>query len=273
MNKHVLRRVLATFFAFAAALLLALGVCAGVLWGVFSAPCVTAIVTRTTYVEQAEAEIIESLEHYAIPSGLPADFFADGLPEGQLHRDMLTAIDCAFTNRDFTPTAFEEALRARVMAYAQQFDHTAQETTEDSIEMLVEYCSDAYTTFSYSTLLRYIGKAGSLLRSFAPYLAAVCLALSVGLLYLLMRVGQEHTGYYIGSALSGAGLLLVVFPTVVLSSGGIARLVISSPSLFTLSSTLLYVLLWSLVAVGVLLILAVVLVSAVRALRTARKQS
>ncbi len=260
MNKDILRRTIATFFSFSSALLLMLGLAAFIAWGVCSPAYAKAVLTRTDYPQQARAEIAEELSYYTTPSGLPEDFFADYPEEQQLLADIVTAADCAFSGEPFTPTAFSESLHSRLSAYAQNQIHATQESSADSIQMLVTYCTTAYCTYTASAPLRLLGQMGGYLQPAAPLGGGFCLVLGLVLLLLLTRLGKEHARFYIACALGGGGLLLAVFPGIVLLSGGVSRLVVSSPALFTLLSVMLYSLLGLLVAAGVVLIFLAILV-------------
>lgn len=222
---------------------------------VFSAPYIKLMMGIGSYSEKAEKDIITELEAYAIPGGLPDDFFHDGLDKSLLKKDIKTAVDLAFKDETFEADEFKAALTKKINDYAKENNITSAVSDDEvssGINGLVEHCTDSYTAFTYSLPLKYIGKIFGKLTPYILISAAVVLLACVGLcIYVKSRLGTQH----FRNSLNGAGAMLILFPLFVLISGSISRLGVTSASIYSLLTSLLYSLVSISILVGVLLII------------------
>lgn len=261
MNKEVLRKTISVFLSFASSLLFAVALAALAAVLAFSKPFVTAVLSSPQYMQKAKAEILEDFESYAIPGGLPADFFEQGFDDELLRKNINHAIDCAYSGKEFAVLEFGKQAKADILAYAAEHEvHSATAIEmESSIDQLVAYCESSYRTFTYSLILKYIGIAGRTLLRIALLAGAAMLILSVLLLSIVCRMNPQNKRFYFRSVLCGSAIMLAALPLYVLLSRGVANLGISSASLYLLASSVIYSLLFLLIFMSVILIIIAVI--------------
>ena len=262
MKKEVIRKTSSAILSFIAAFLLAIALFTGVISACLSETMVRHYLKETNYLEKAAQEIVPELEAYAIPGGLPEDFFASGVDIQTLEADMDEAIRYAYRREALPTTAFSVDLKERICEYAREkYGDQYSEETQEEIDLLVKYCDeDSYRVFASPSLLRYSAMAGSILNPWGYVGAAALVVVSALLSAFVFRMNAGAARrIYLASTLNGAGLMVLAFPLYVLCSGTVAKLGLTSPCLYGLATRALYTALYGAVGVGALVILAGVL--------------
>ncbi len=256
MDKNVLRKFVGTVLAFAAAFISALAVVCLILGTVFS-PSVVKLFITDKYVSHVEGEILNDLQSYAIPGGLPADFFSAGFDSKLLREDINRAVDTAFSGGEYEVDAFKTGLYTAVEDYAAEngIELKAEgDKGDENITRLVSLCAKTYSVYTYSAPVKYIGVISRYIHPVIFIAGASLLVLSALLFWCAGRCGGS---FFLRSGVSGAAVMLLAFPLYVLFSGSVARLGITSASMFSLVTGLIYTVLLSMIVLGsIMLILA-----------------
>ncbi len=253
MKREVIRKITASIVAFGAAAVLALSLAALVLSVVFSRPYFS-LLTGDAYKTRVENEVMDKLEGYAIPGGLPQDFFETKLDKQLLRRDVKRAVDAAFAGETFTAEAFTSTVRENVMDYAAQNDIQVEagvDTTEDNIEELVKLCTSGYRRIVNSEIIKL---GGALSRQLSPtgwYVFFIAGVIALSLLLSVYKIGGKS---YVRMSLGGAGLMLFLLPAYMLIFRNISKLGLTSPSMYSLATGMIYSLLGIMLALGILLL-------------------
>ncbi len=257
MNRELLRRSVSLFLSFASSLLIALALASLAALLVLSKPVVTAVFSVTDYAQKAKAEILDDLEAYAIPGGLPADFFEHSLDDELLEKNISHAVQCAYSGEEFRVLDFGAKMKEQILAYAAENEIHSSTAVEmkSSIDRLVEYCESSYRTFTYSLILKYIGITSRALLRIVPAAAAAMIALAALLLSLVRRMNPEDKRFYFRSVLCGSALMLAALPVGILLSRRVVNLGISSDCLYALASGIIYCMLAVMILTAVILVL------------------
>lgn len=252
MKKDLLKKFISTVLSFAVAVFTAVSILLLCVSLIFSKPLVRGLVKSEKYVSAVRAEVLLSLESYAIPGGLPQDFFEEKITPPQIKSDIARAVECAFSG---TEPDFEElraALKNQIVLYAEENGIKIEEA-EDNINNLVALSVSAYRNFVFSVLLKY---ACAFVNAIFPW-SLLAFAVFAVLGALLSLAVKKIGTFYLRCGLSGGALMLLIFPLYIIFSGSVSRLGLTSESMFFLSTSLIYALLFALVLMAVaVLILA-----------------
>ena len=236
MNREILKRIISTVLSFSLSVLLA--VCALLLCvsAVFSRPVAEMVVSGEKYTSAVREEVLSSLESYAIPGGLPSDFFEDKITEESVKADIKSAAKCAFLGKNFDVEPLRARLKSDIMSYAEANGIDTVDA-EESIDNLVALSVSAYKNYVFSDLLKYFGAFSKAFFPWSLILFCLFLVLSLGMGLSVYKIGGA---FYLRSGLSGGGLMLLIVPLYILLSGQIARLGLTSASMFYLASSVVY---------------------------------
>ncbi|MBQ8549987.1 MAG: hypothetical protein IJ426_01460 [Clostridia bacterium] len=253
MKSEVLKKALAAIIAFASAVLLALAIIALTVGIVFSKPYFS-LLTGKSYDKKVTAEVLAELEGYAIPGGLPQDFFNDKLDRGQLSRDIDATVNAAFGGESVNLDSFKEQMKQYVLDYAEEKEikvEAGEDSTEENIDRLVTHCADEYKRLVNSAFIKFGGKISSMLSPAVWIVFSVAALGAAGLLFVTAKVGKE---IFFRIAVSSAGIMLIIFPAYMLIFRNIASLGITSPSMYALATGIIYSLLVTMVVLAVILL-------------------
>lgn len=265
MKKEFLRTAISYFLSFVSALLLTVAVLISALLLVLSKPFAEGVMARCDYASLAHDEIVESLESLAIPGGLPDDFFSNGLDRKLLESDINRAVENAYSGGTFSVDEFSSALRERVLQYAREVEANPEnETVAASIAQLMTHFESAYRASVNTRAIRLLASGFNLIFPLGAVGAVALAVLSAAFMAVVWRMNREDSSHYFSGFLGGAALMLAALPAVVLISGRVAKLGISSPSTFSLMSGVIYAFLWGLITAAAVLIVATTVITVIK---------
>ena len=138
MKKEISRKILSYFLSFAVAMCLLAAGMLGAFGLAFSEPFLAFVMKSDAYIEKAEKEIIFELESYALPGGLPTDFFKDGLNKETLKKNIDVAIECATAHEPFKSVIFKDEVREQIYAFAESANmDIEQDDIKNNIEKML----------------------------------------------------------------------------------------------------------------------------------------
>ncbi len=249
MNKKILRKIIAAVLSFAGVVLTFCAVVCLILGITLSSGVVELFITDE-YIKNVKNEILTELESYAIPGGLPADFFEDKFDIGLLKSDIERAVESAFTGDEYSANDFKNGLLGEVEGYAAD-NGIAVTADDENITRLVSLCVKTYETYTLSAPIKYIGVFSSYINPLIYFVGAAAIAVS---LLLLVCAGKLGGKFYLKSGISGAAVMLLA-PIFILVSGSVGRLGITSISMFSIVTGLIYTVLISMIASGLLMLI------------------
>ena len=256
MRREILRKITASVCSFGSAVVLALSILLLLLGIVFSRSYFS-LLTGGDYKGEVEKEVLGELESYAIPGGLPQDFFNEKLDRELLRLDVDRAVTAAFRGESVGFESFKAAAGKSILDYAKENEITVEageDSTEENISRLVDHCVSAYKKFVNSEIIKLSGAFSRFLYPGIWVWVLAIAAVAGGLIFATLKIGGIA---YLRMALGGAGLMLALFPAYMLIFRNVSGLGISSASMYALATGIIYSLLISmLVFAAVLLVLA-----------------
>lgn len=212
------------------------------------------------------ANVIERIENtfisYGMSSGFDEAFFSSVLDEDTVREDIRGVMSSLYTGkpRDASTDAFRSMLYEKLLDNVTERGFTVTEELEQSLKQLVDYCA-----VTYRNELRFpmASVAASLLQKMKnPVMLGIGLmgALSLFVFFILFSIHPRKSSVVrnVIYALSGSFLMLFVPAGLLLLSGRIERLAITSKPLYYLVVTELEQTLYSvLLACGILAVVIV----------------
>lgn len=191
------------------------------------------------------ANVIERIENtfisYGMSSGFDEAFFSSVLDEQSVREDIRGVISALYLGkpRDVSTDEFSAMLYDKLLDNVTERGFTVTEELEQSLEKLVEYCTVTYRNelrFPMASLV-----ATLLQKAKTPVLLGIGLtaALSLFVLFVLFSIHPRKSSVirHVIYALSGSFLMLFVPSGLILLSGRIERLAITSKPLYYLVTT------------------------------------
>lgn len=249
MKRELQKQIVGTVLSFAVSVFTALAVLLFCSSAVLSRSFANGVMRGDRYVSAVSEELYDGLESYAIPGGLPEDFFEDIITEEDLLSDIDYAVRSSFSGEIPNFERTEDKLRAAVLKYAEE-NGIFKQASEENIEHMVSLCAAEHSRLVFSVLLKYTGLLGS--RAF-PWLPAVGAVFAL-LAFLLGRIVGKIGDGYLKNGLSGGATMLLIFPVFVLLTGTVSRLGLTRESMFCFATVLIYAWL-ALLIISALLIL------------------
>ena len=265
MEREKLKKLLSFVISFVSAMCI---VASGVLLAfciTFCEPVLAAVMKSDNYINSAEEEILFELRSYAGPGGLPDDFFSEGLDKEIMRADIKSLIKSATKHVPFEAETFKNEFREKVYAFAEGEGMDVEQTEiKEGIEKLLLCFETGYKTYMYSTPLRASGMVRQALFPLGTIGAVLSLLIGLALFFVVYKMNGAQNKLYFVSTFGGSSLMLFLVPLIILVSGTISKLNIHSHSIFYLVSTVIYILIWSLLAEGVLLAFFVLVKSLIK---------
>ncbi len=228
MNRDILKRVLGSVAAFITAVLLFLSALALTFFAVSGRDFLHYTVDSTDYIPSAAAELQESLNAIAGPSGLPENFFA-GKIDAELLRDMnRECIDGQYSGAGYSYDT--SALHKSYVDYFTEYasgDNIANSdvVNSDAIHSLATDCVNSYSASAVNIIFEYLPLYCGKLHKYALLGGAALLAVAIGGLVYLTKIERKTKGNsYIYFALCSAGIMSAALPAYALLSRTVERL-------------------------------------------------
>lgn len=253
MKKEVLRRFISCFLAFFAAICIFLsGICLAVTVAL-SPSVILSLQTSEAFLDRAEEEILFELRSYAGPGGLPENFFDGGLDREVLLENSKRAVSAAYAGEKFKTEGFIDATRERIYTFAEGEQMNVElPEIKNGIEQLLNHFDSAYRNYIYSDVLRALCMVWGALSPWGFIASAVAAILAAVGVFFVLKITKARRLLFIGAVCGGATELLLL-PLIILISGSVERIAISSPSIFYLFTSVIYIILFSLIFLSLLL--------------------
>ena len=253
MKKEIIRKIISFFLAFTAAFCFfaaAVSLCAAVS---VSKPFLTEICQTDKFCNAAEEEILSEIKALSGPGGLSDDFWDGGLNKQLLKSDIERAVASAYSGEKFVCEEFRTETKDKIYEYAESVGINVEtQEVAAGIEQLLTHFEDAYKTYVYSDVLSAIGQIGSDVCKPFLLIAAFAAVFGVLLVSVVHNINRENDKLYKVGIFFGASLMMGIIPAVVLISGSIGRLSISSECLYFLTTAVLYTFFIGLLAIAVI---------------------
>lgn len=267
MSKFFSKERLRLIVSFILSLLICLGlfftaICADLL--IFSNPSfLLSCAEKSNYSKFAVSQITEELNDLAIPSGLPKNFFTDKIDEISFSKLFYNGIDNqAKGNKNYTLNVdkFKKEVHARVTEYSQNEGGGLTSEVEKDIERFSQECSNIYLSYANPSLINYIF---DILVSVKKYLwIALAISFAFTLVVGIFLFKLNHKGAFLKNCFCsccGAALTLGIVPIYLIATNEIARISISSKSLYAITTTMAEQFLWiMIISAAVLLFVSLI---------------
>lgn len=264
IDKNILiRRIICTAVSFILSVcLFAVSMCA-TLCIACSKEYVSAVGDKSHYAKLSFESLCTELADITIPSGLPIDFFDGKLNEKLYSNRVFEALNANVESAylSYSTDEITDEFYAIAMEYANSQLESVSEETSTALRGFATECSSRYVKYANPSSVKYVLTHLKPIRK--PLLLAtatvvvLCSAAAVLLIFLCRR---KDLSKHLMFAFSGAALMSGVLPTLLLLTGEIKRISLTSPALHSLAVTYIEgILLLLLIFAAVLLIPAVVL--------------
>ena len=194
-------------------------------------------VHKTDYVETIRKDMTESIQDLGRGSNIPPEVLVDVVPEKTVSMNVGNYIRSIYQEVPFKiqgEDQIKDNILKNVSQYAQQKNITIDETTQSNLNNLANSATKNYSNYiEIPYLLSYGKKVMAFQSALTMILIIVGVAFVLVFVGLLLMVKMKHQKVRWSSVtFLGAGLMLVVLPTIIYFSGVINRLGIMSEGLY-----------------------------------------
>ena len=223
---------------------------------VFNRGFLTEALTSGDYYRDLCGEITDSLTDIGDASGLDRSFFDGVVDEVLVRGDVQAYIDDFYSGKELevNTAKFEESLCVSLNKYIKS--NNIKNVDENNINYFVDKACKIY---SNSVRIKYFGtiqkKVNEKTPTFSLYIIILTLV-SAGIICVLLFTNEwKHRAIrYIHTAVSSAGLLLLIVPSAIMVSGLIGKIAILSRSLNDMYMAIISGVLWDVIIVAVVLL-------------------
>lgn len=198
---------------------------------------------KADYYSLLTREVNRYVQDVGLGSGIPESALVNAISEKTIESDSNEYFIRAFIGMDYelSTTEIEKELEAKIKNYAAANDVAVTSESETGIQLYVKKISQQYSKFIKLPYLVQIGMRLDQLRQIV-FISAMgsLIGLVLVSLFLLKALKWGHRLYrYLSYAFIGGGLMLLVFPIVILASKYILRIGLTSKALYQLVTTYL----------------------------------
>ncbi len=259
-KNYIIRRGLSAAVSFIVSVFAALSVLCVVLLSVCSESFVGYIIKQSNYLEHSYRALQTHLSDLTIPSGLPEDFFESRIDRAIYESRALEAVSCNIekTEPSFTGEELKNEFYTLAYGYAVEHNYAIGDDSYESLWGFAEECCDSYIKYVNPSSVKYVLGYFGMIKNYSFYALAVAATLTLissVLLYFLTR-GRDFKKHLI-FALSADVLFFTLLPFILLISGEIRKVALTSKALYYLTVTYVEGLLWLLLLFGGLFAAAV----------------
>lgn len=223
-------------------------------------------VRETGYIETIRKDMTESIQDLGRGSNIPPEILADVVPEKTVATNVENYIRSIYQEVPFELQGEDEIknnILKNVNQYAQEKNIAVDETVQSNLNNLANSATKNYANFiEIPYLLSYGKKVMAFQSALTMILIIVGVAFILVFFGLLLMVKMKHQKVrWCSVTFLGAGLMMVVLPTIIYFSGVIERLGITSEGLYTFVTSYIKAFNLSFIFVGLALtVLALLLV-------------
>lgn len=216
---------------------------------IFSSPSfISNSAKKSDYTQFAVVQITEELNDLAIPSGLPEDFFTDKINKNSFSKLFYNCLNNqAEGNKDYTLNVdeFKNEVHTRVTDYSKNEGGELTSEVEKDIELFSQECSKIYLSYVNPSLISYLLEVLVSVKKYLIIALAISIAFTLAIGMFLFKLNHKGAFFkYLFCACSGASLTLGVIPICLIATNEIAKISISSKSLYAITTTMAEQLLW-----------------------------
>lgn len=255
-NKKTIRNLAVSFIAFmCTTLLVGLTMILIIEKTLFSAAFLNKAAHQSDYYSELTKEINTQIQDFGLGSGIPTEILKDSVSSQQVQKDFEQYTTQAYYGNTLTieKEPFLTQIKAPVMAYAKDQKQSLTAESEVAISNFAERSYEAYSDF---IKLPFLPTLGQKIQLFASNLTLFKVVLGSSFVLLLMLIIYllhwwwhrliRHLSFVFG----GGGLMLIIIPALILASGMIDRISITSKPLYQLLTTYLTNSLMAFIVVG-----------------------
>lgn len=244
-NKKIIRNLAVGFIAFmCTTLLVALTMIFIIEKTLFSADFLNKAAVQSNYYSELTKQINTQIQDFGLGSGLPATILEDVASPQQVQKDFEAYTNQAYYGNNITieKEPFLAQIKAPITAYA---DEKKQVLTPESQAGIDRFAERSYETYSDFIKLPFLPALGQQIQLFASNLTLFKVVIGSSFVLLLMLIIYllhwwwhrliRHLSFIFG----GGGLMLIIVPALILTSGMIERISITSKPLYQLLTTYL----------------------------------
>ncbi|AQP53928.1 hypothetical protein CBF34_05145 [Vagococcus penaei] len=221
----------------------------------FSSSFVLKMADKSNFFEHVHQEIVLSIQDLGRGSGIPPEVIKTPISQEQVTKEMTAYIHHALDNRPFNPdkAAFTTPLSQTITDYALAKKNDLSTEEKKNIERFV---NTAYEQYQAELTIPFLPALGQKMRIFKQNVTLFSLVsisgviILMAILFFLQHRIPHRIIRYSAILFSSTGLILLVFPTIILFSGLIKRLSIAQKSLYQLVVLLFEQSLWTFIMVG-----------------------
>lgn len=238
-NPKLVKKITSWLVAFISSVVL-VGLCVlGILhFTLFNEQFMIDAAKKANYSQTITKEINTSIADLGRASNIPSSIFSDTVSENDVSDNLSRYIKAIYQNQTFELVGtkqVETTLDRKIQEYAQQKGLEIDASSQQAIDNLKQQVTDRYQKYIE---IPYLLTYGSKVISYKKQLTIFIVICSIALLLLLFS-GVHFTSRllhrrlrYLATIVGGAGLMLIVLPTILLISGFTKRLAINSKALY-----------------------------------------
>lgn len=224
----------------------------------FSPSFLTETLNSTNYYKDVCAEITDDLVNLGDASGLDKSFFEDFVDEVMVRKDVQYYINDFYAGEKLRVNTldFQKALRTALDQFINKKGLTENDFSQESVNNFVKEASEIYASDIELAYFPQIQKSINKYNTRIIVFIAVTLALfaAIAAVIILTNKWKHIAVRYIYYATASAGLLTAAVPVTVLLSGVVSRIAILNRSLNDLYTAGLHSLLYTILFIGLALI-------------------
>lgn len=224
----------------------------------FSPSFLTETLNSTNYYKDVCAEITDDLVNLGDASGLDKSFFEDFVDEVMVRKDVQYYINDFYAGEKLRVNTldFQKALRTALDQFINKKGLTENDFSQESVNNFVKEASEIYASDIELAYFPQIQKSINKYNTRIIVFIAVTLALfaAIAAVIILTNKWKHIAVRYIYYAVASAGLLTVAVPVTVLLSGVVSRIAVLNRSLNDLYTAGLHSLLYTILFIGLALI-------------------
>lgn len=224
----------------------------------FSPSFLTETLNSTNYYKDVCAEITDDLVNLGDASGLDKSFFEDFVDEVMVRKDVQYYINDFYAGEKLKVNTldFQKALRTALDQFINKKGLTENDFSQESVNNFVKEASDIYASdieiAYFPQIQKSINKYNTRLIIFMA--AALALFAVIAAVIIFTNKWKHIAVRYIYYSTASAGLLTVAVPVTVLLSGTVSKIAILNRSLNDLYTAGLQSLLYTILFIGLALI-------------------
>jgi hypothetical protein len=231
-------------------------------------------VNSTQFTAMVQEDIENTFVSYGISSGVDEQFVRDFFDENRIRIDIFAEMDRLYDSdaAGANIESFKEDLNQKLHQYVESKDAIITPQIEEGLGYLTDICAEAY---SDRLTVPFVGTLASVITSLQKSIPVAFVGLAIftivlAAVILFLRPKKYKALRYYAYALAGSGLVVGALALLLITSGKIERVGISSKALYTLITSYLLNIAYPILWTAICLIIAAVVVALIFTYRKKR---